>query len=460
MALERGRGRTSVPVRTTIGGAIVGLGAMVASLIFAASLSHLLGSPPLYGVTGDTEIWNNDGPGAVPAAGPVVRADPDITTAAFIQTGIDFRLEGRVLPGFAYTPVKGTFAASMLTGRVPAAADEAALGASTAAQLGVRPGSTLLGSAENEEAPQVPVRIVGTAVLPPGDVSAHLGDGVIVSHQALVRLAGGRVRSPYVIAVTFRPGVDTARGVARLDRRLAAVDGNFFTQPPTTPTDLVNFGRIQNLPLILASVLAVLALITVAHLLATSIRRRRRDLAILKTLGFTHGEVGRTVAWQATTLAAVTLAVGVPLGIAAADRLAPFRRAPRSDSRGVHTRRAAGAGRAGRHPAGQPHLDRAGRIGHANPPGLGAAPGVTLPATHLATLRIVWALSGSGGELTTTRPGRGNAGHSRARGGRDGSASGGTASATPGRSGRRCLSRAFRHSVLGVLGGGRNQDRG
>jgi hypothetical protein len=37
MALERGRGRTSVPVRTTIGGAIVGVGAMVAS--------HLRGEP-------------------------------------------------------------------------------------------------------------------------------------------------------------------------------------------------------------------------------------------------------------------------------------------------------------------------------------------------------------------------------------------------------------------------------
>ncbi len=317
MALERGRGRTSVPVRTTIGGAVVGVGAMVASLIFGASLTHLLGSPPLYGVTWDTEIWNNNGPAAVPAAAPVVRADPDIATAAFIQTGIDFRFGGHILSGFAYAPVKGTFAASMLTGRVPAGVGEVALGASTAAQLGVRPGATLVGNAENEEAPLVPMRVVGTAVLPPGDVSAHLGDGVIVTRQALVRLAGGRARSPYVMAVTFRPGVDSVQGVARLDRRLSAVDKDFFTQPPATPTDLVNFGRIQNLPLILASALAVLALITVAHLLATSTRRRRRDLAILKMLGFTHGEVGRAVAWQATTLAVVTLAVGVPLGVAA-----------------------------------------------------------------------------------------------------------------------------------------------
>lgn len=78
----------------------------------------------------------------------------------------------------------------------------------------------------------------------------------------------------------------------------------------------MNFGRIQNLPFILGLVLAVMALLTVAHLLTTSTRRRRRDLAILKTLGFAHGDVGRTVAWQATTLAAITLIAAVPLGIA------------------------------------------------------------------------------------------------------------------------------------------------
>jgi predicted lysophospholipase L1 biosynthesis ABC-type transport system permease subunit len=138
-----------------------------------------------------------------------------------------------------------------------------------------------------------------------------------VTRQALVRLSGGHARSPYVIAVAFRPGVDTAKAVARLDRRLSAVDRNFFTQSPATPADLVNFGRIQDLPLILGSVLAVMALLTLAHLLTTSIRRRRRDLAILKTLGFARGDVGRTVAWQATTLAVAALVVAVPLGVAA-----------------------------------------------------------------------------------------------------------------------------------------------
>jgi ABC-type antimicrobial peptide transport system permease subunit len=317
MALERGRGPTSVPVRTTIGGAIVGLSALVASLIFGASLTHLLGSPPLYGVTWDTEIWNNNGPGAVPAAEPAVRADPDVASAAFIQTGIDFQLGGRVLRGFAFTPVKGTFGASMLSGRAPAGAGEIALGARTAAELRARVGTTLLGSAENDRAPLVPVRVTGIAVLPPGDAGAHLGDGVLVTRQALVRLAGGKVRSPYVIAVTFRPGADTAGARARLSQRLSAIDQNFFTQSAATPTDLVNFGRIQDLPVILGSLLAVVALLTVAHLLASSVRRRRRDLAILKTLGFTRADVGGAVAWQATTMAVAALVFAVPLGVAA-----------------------------------------------------------------------------------------------------------------------------------------------
>src|SRR5207248_8888292 len=47
------------------------------------------------------------------------------------------------------------------------------------------------------------------------------------------------------------------------------------------------------------------------------IRRRRRDLAVLKTLGFVPGQVRATVAWQSTTLGVVAVVLGIPLGIAA-----------------------------------------------------------------------------------------------------------------------------------------------
>src|SRR5207249_6876735 len=70
-------------------------------------------------------------------------------------------------------------------------------------------------------------------------------------------------------------------------------------------------------PLVLAALLGGLAAATLAHLLVTSIHRRRRDLAILKTLGFASGQVRTTVAWQATTLAVLAVLVGVPAGVVA-----------------------------------------------------------------------------------------------------------------------------------------------
>ena len=59
----------------------------------------------------------------------------------------------------------------------------------------------------------------------------------------------------------------------------------------------------------------MLALLAVGHALVTSVRRRRRELAVLKTLGFDRRQVRATIAWQATTLAIVGLVIGIPAGI-------------------------------------------------------------------------------------------------------------------------------------------------
>jgi ABC-type lipoprotein release transport system permease subunit len=48
-----------------------------------------------------------------------------------------------------------------------------------------------------------------------------------------------------------------------------------------------------------------------------SVRRRRRDFALLKTLGFTRRQLAGAVSWQSSAIAAVGLVVWVPLGIAA-----------------------------------------------------------------------------------------------------------------------------------------------
>ena len=69
------------------------------------------------------------------------------------------------------------------------------------------------------------------------------------------------------------------------------------------------------MPTTLAALLGGLALLAVGHALVTAVRRRRHELALLKTLGFNRTQVRATVAWQATTLASVGLVIGIPAGL-------------------------------------------------------------------------------------------------------------------------------------------------
>ena len=68
-------------------------------------------------------------------------------------------------------------------------------------------------------------------------------------------------------------------------------------------------------PALLASALAAGAIVALGLTLVASVRRRRRDLALLKTLGFTQRQLMAAVAWQASVAAVIGVVIGVPLGI-------------------------------------------------------------------------------------------------------------------------------------------------
>ena len=70
---------------------------------------------------------------------------------------------------------------------------------------------------------------------------------------------------------------------------------------PVPPTDLVNFGESVNFPLILGLVLIVFGVATLLHVLVVSVTRRRREMGLLKSLGFVRGQVAAMVWWQTTT---------------------------------------------------------------------------------------------------------------------------------------------------------------
>src|SRR5712692_5809613 len=74
MALEPGRGRTAVPIRSAIFGAALSIVALTASLVFATSLNHVLKTPSLSDFPWDAFVAVDD-PGAADPAESALRAD-------------------------------------------------------------------------------------------------------------------------------------------------------------------------------------------------------------------------------------------------------------------------------------------------------------------------------------------------------------------------------------------------
>jgi ABC-type lipoprotein release transport system permease subunit len=313
MALERGRGRTAVPVRTTISGVTTGVAAFAAALTFAASSTHLLDTPRLYGWDWDLAITNYGAGPDMGTHGPaVLRNDPDITGFSAGGFGIPIEIDGRSTGALALDSLRGSVRPPVTEGRAPRRSGEVLLGPKTMGALDVGVGDTVRVRAFGSRTERM--RVVGTGVLPAASPTARLGRGAVILYRDVRRLARGVPASEAVLRL--RQGTDRHALLVRLGRRLGDPLGRVYVVPVQKPVDIVDFGRVRAMPLLMAALLGILAAATLAHMLVSAVRRRRRDLAVLKTLGFVRGEVRVVVLTQAATYALVAVALGGPLGVA------------------------------------------------------------------------------------------------------------------------------------------------
>jgi hypothetical protein len=323
LALEPGRGRTAVPVRSALAGTVLAIAAVAAAFTFGNNLVRLVHTPKLYGQTWNVAVDTQFG-----------RLPPDRTVDLLQQqkgvTGwtfgdhADLTIAGKNVATIGLVQGQGPETWPVITeGRAPAAPDEILLGAKTLAAAHRHVGQTIAVTPQGSDH-SLSMHIVGRAVFPffgQGSFTpTGLGDGAAMQDPprdpspddpagynfALVRMAPGTNAADVTL---FRHNLAAADGVCPQDQVCGV-------ETAKRPVDILNYTRIQTTPLALAGLLAALAVATIAHLLVTSIRRRRRDLAVLKTMGFVRGQVSAAVAWQATTLVFVALLVGVPLGVA------------------------------------------------------------------------------------------------------------------------------------------------
>src|SRR6185437_16150725 len=316
MALQPGRGQTAVPVRSAIFGATLGVAAVAASLVLAASLGHLLDTPRLSGFTWDAFVSVE---GGLPKAAAALQADPKI--AGYTRGGFTGVRIGQLRVMALVLGRPGPARLVITAGVAPTASDEVALGASTMRAAHTAIGQTVDLMIDQAEGHPKPVRmqVVGTVIVPPTPfLATKLGDGAALALPGLLRIDPGAARQPggSPFLVRFAPGVRRDAGLAAVANDIKGLP-NPYVNAAERPASVVSLASIAGLPVAFSGLLALMAAGTLAHTLASSTRRRRRDLAILKSLGFIPRQLRQAVAWQATTIAGIALLIGLPAGVAA-----------------------------------------------------------------------------------------------------------------------------------------------
>jgi hypothetical protein len=319
-ALEPGRGRSAVPVRPALLGAVVGVLGVLAAFTFSAGVSDAAANPARFGQTWQLGTFLGLNGQDFGPASPVLRAvaaDRDVTGVDDARIG--GAQSGQVsIESFTYAPVAGKRVSVVVTsGRMPATPNEIALAPVTARELHAVTGSTvrLTGATATPRA----VRVTGIAFVPAGPHNGY-ADGAWLTPAGYDRIFAGAhyAFKFHVAAVALRPGADVQAVARRLNAAAAAIKGGqafTFTPPPALP-DVQVIKDLQLLPLALGAFLALLAIGAVGHALSIAVIRRRHELAVLRALGMTRVQTRVVVATQASVLAVIGLAFGVPLGVA------------------------------------------------------------------------------------------------------------------------------------------------
>ncbi len=337
-ALESGQGRTAVPVRSVLFGTALAVALVVTTLTFASGLSNLVSRPPLYGWNWDYLLQpNNNIP---PKAVSMLNHDPKIMAWSGADY-TDLEIDGQEVP-ILIENARAKVAPPILSGHGLDNQHQIVLGAGTLAMLHKHVGETVVVSlGTKKDAPEfikpTALMIVGTATLPAVGYNSYVAEHTSMGTGAILPFgvfpaafvnsgADANFHGPELAFVRMRSDVSARAGRADLERiakaadKIFAADKNTFGNSVSVlgvlqPVQIVNYRSVGSTPVILAVGLAVGAILALGLTLASSVRRRRRDLAMLKTLGFTRRQLAAVVAWQSTTTALVGVVVGIPLGI-------------------------------------------------------------------------------------------------------------------------------------------------
>jgi hypothetical protein len=340
-SLESGHGRSAVPNRSVLVGGVLAVVVLVSTLTFASGLNTLVSHPALYGWNWNFAIEPQGGANVPPVVGHLLDHDPEVAAWTGFNYA-DVQIDGQTIPALI-DGAHASLSPPILSGHRIQAKNQIVLGAATLASLHKRIGQSVVvsyGSPKDAPIYQPPTHalVVGTATMPAigteGTLHPSMGTGALFSKAlfvpALARAlvyADPNLNGPAIAVVRTRSGITRTAALSSLRRIAGAADRAVANDPQSygdsfivlgvqRPAEIVNYQSTGASPGILAAGLAVGAVVALGLTLGASVRRRRRDIALLKTLGFTRRQLAVAVTWQASVVAIVGIVLGVPLGIA------------------------------------------------------------------------------------------------------------------------------------------------
>jgi hypothetical protein len=308
LATDPGRRAGAVPVRSAFAGIAIGLTGVLAAGVLATSFHHLEAHPAAWGWTWSSQpdYFGDDDPGEVAAR---LAADRGLDAVGNYTTAT-VQLDGAPMTGASLPTLRGTLSPTVVRGRLPARADEVALGEETRRALGVAIGGRVRGSDTAGGSPHE-LTVVGTVLVPSSGGEYTVDVGAFFTPDGLGAVQQGEPDTSLVLR--YPPGADTAAIEARLQRDY----GLSFTPfaRAQVPGSLRTVGESRDVALAIGAFFAALAAVGLFHALVVSTRRRRSDLGLLQALGVRRRGIRAAIMTQSGLLAVAGALVGIPLGL-------------------------------------------------------------------------------------------------------------------------------------------------
>ena len=331
---SRRRSRTQPQrIGMLIGASIVAIAIGTGGLVYSTNLLGLVSHAPRYGWTYDVGATINAGfDGADPAQIETSLARPEVAGWGVAATALTATIDGVKLPAIADVRGLVDLGLPTLHGSLPRNDHEVALGSTSAERIGASVGDAVTVKTDFGERDAT---VTGIVVLPAIGAflsdRAGLGTGILLSapfFHAVVSAAEEAAGVPSgqfydtiggFVAIDLRDGVNPTQFIDTLGDGVLSWD-SARRKPtvhvdPVRPAQIADIASIRTAPPLLAALIALTMVIGLVASLGRAIRIRRRELAVLRALGCRGSQIYATLCWQALTVVAIGLVVGVPLGV-------------------------------------------------------------------------------------------------------------------------------------------------